>query len=131
MLPREKFKRVQKPRCFFRKKIQDWFWNPIMLFTINTKERRGAEMHRKLLKKTVMTNNQQQSERALEPSATFSNAAIKSRSVKKVEKPLPKSFRRKRKVISRSTSKYQVCQSLRSKSQFQSKSQVSKFQKLA
>ena len=59
------------------------------------------------LRKNVLIDYHRQSEEPLGPSIFFSNAAIKSRSVKKVEKSLPKSPRRKREVITRLASKFQ------------------------
>ena len=60
------------------------------------------------LRKNVLIDYHQQSEEPLGASTFFSNAAIKSRRVKKAEKSLPKSPRRKREVITRSASKFQV-----------------------
>ena len=68
----------------------------------------------KLWKKVLIDYNQQ-SEEYLGPSTFFSNAAIKSRSVKKAEKSLPKSPRRKMEVITRLASKFQVCVKFREK----------------
>ena len=60
------------------------------------------------LRKNVLINYHQQSEEPLGHSTFFSNAAIKSRSVKKAEKTLLKSPSRKREVITRLASKYQI-----------------------
>ena len=56
------------------------------------------------LRKNVLIDYHQNSEEPLAPSAFFSNAAIKLRSVKKAEK----SLRRKREFITRLVSKFQV-----------------------
>ena len=57
----------------------------------NTKERKG----RGKLRKNVLNNQ------PLGPSTSFSSAAVKSGSVKKAEKSLPKSPRKKREVITK------------------------------
>ena len=54
------------------------------------------------LRRNVLNNQ------PLEPSTSFSSAAVKSRSVKKVEKSLPKSPCKKREVITKLVSKFQV-----------------------
>ena len=59
-------------------------------------------------RKNFLIDCHQQSEEPLGPPAFFSNAAIKSRSVKRAEKFFPKGPRRKREFITRLASKFQV-----------------------
>ena len=73
----------------YEKDVQNWFWSLTMLLMKNTKERKGRGKELQNWEKNALNNQ------PLEPSTSFSSAAVKSRSVKKVEKSLPKSPRKK------------------------------------
>ena len=59
-------------------------------------------------KRTAKLRKNALNNQPLKPSTSFSSAAVKSRSVKKVEKSLPKSPRKKWKVITKLVSKFRV-----------------------
>ena len=74
-------------------------------------EHKKKERERKRLAKlgkNIAINHHSQEPLDSQPSTSFSNSAVKSRIIKKVEKSLPKSPRRKKKVIKSLASKFNV-----------------------
>ena len=72
------------------------------------KKERERKQLAKIRKDIANRNEQNQHEETLGPSTSFTNTAIKSRSIKKAERSLPQSPRRKKEVIKSLASKFNV-----------------------